>query len=204
LNIVVRNVHVLILSEGVTSRDIVRDRENRKDKLSNLAQASQISASILGVDSIKLLDFPDNRMDSIDRLEVTKIIEDQIDRIKPDMVVTHHAGDVNIDHQITHHAVVTACRPQPGSTVRRLLVFETMSSTEWQPPESLSMFHPNWFEDISSTLDCKLEALKAYASEMRPFPHSRSYEAVEYLAHWRGATVGVESAEAFMLLRGIY
>jgi N-acetylglucosamine malate deacetylase 1 len=36
---------------------------------------------------------------------------------------------------------------------------------------------------------------------MRDWPHSRSYEAVEHLARWRGACVGVEAAEAFMLGR---
>lgn len=36
---------------------------------------------------------------------------------------------------------------------------------------------------------------------MRPFPHPRSIQAVEYLAKWRGTTIGVESAEAFMLVR---
>ena len=47
----------------------------------------------------------------------------------------------------------------------------------------------------------RVEALKAYDSEIREFPHSRSYKSVKYLAHWRGASVGVDSAEAFMLLR---
>jgi hypothetical protein len=36
---------------------------------------------------------------------------------------------------------------------------------------------------------------------MRDWPHSRSLEAVEHLARWRGAQVGVQAAEAFCLLR---
>jgi LmbE family N-acetylglucosaminyl deacetylase len=115
--------------------------------------------------------------------------------------LTHHAGDVNIDHQRVHQAVVTACRPQPGHPVRTLLFFEVPSSTEWQPPGSAPAFTPNWFVDISSTLDCKLNALDAYAEELRVWPHPRSLQAVEALARWRGATVGVEAAEAFILGR---
>ena len=85
--------------------------------------------------------------------------------------------------------------------MKRLLSFEVTSSTEWQPPDSASAFQPNWFVDISPQWRRKREALEAYASEMRPWPHARSLQAVEHLARWRGAQVGVEAAEAFCLLR---
>jgi len=116
-------------------------------------------------------------------------------------VYMHHAGDVNVDHRRLHEAVSTACRPTPGQTVRRLLSFEVASSTEWQPAGSAPPFQPNWFVDISAQWPRKREALAAYAGEMRPWPHARSLEALEHLAHWRGAQVGVEAAEAFCLLR---
>ena len=65
-------------------------------------------------------------------------------------------------------------------------------------------FNPNWFVDISDTLNLKLKALEAYASEMRPYPHPRSYQSVESLAKWRGATAGVGAAEAFTLTRNLW
>ena len=49
----------------------------------------------------------------------------------------------------------------------------------------------------------KLEALRAYHTEMRPWPHARSFEAVEHLARWRGASAGVHAAEAFVLGREV-
>jgi len=49
----------------------------------------------------------------------------------------------------------------------------------------------------------KLAALDAYAAEMRDWPHPRSREGVEHLARWRGATVGCDAAEAFMLARAL-
>ena len=100
-----------------------------------------------------------------------------------------------------HEAVVTACRPQQGHPVRTLLCFEVPSSTEWQLPGSAPAFTPNWFVDISSTIDRKLAALEAYSAELRPWPHPRSLQGVAHLAHWRGATVGVDAAEAFILGR---
>jgi LmbE family N-acetylglucosaminyl deacetylase len=85
--------------------------------------------------------------------------------------------------------------------VKRLLSYEVASSTEWQPAGSAPAFQPNWFVDISDQWERKREALVAYSSEMRDWPHARSLEAVEHLARWRGAQVGVQAAEAFCLLR---
>ncbi|MCD5401737.1 PIG-L family deacetylase [candidate division NPL-UPA2 bacterium] len=196
-------VHVVILAEGLTSRDNQREREKHATGLSELAQAAQEANKILGVSSVTLHDFPDNRLDSLARLDVIKIVEGFIDQHKPEVVYTHHAGDVNIDHRRIHDAVVAACRPVPHHPVKRLLFFEVPSSTEWQPPGSAPYFAPNWFEDVSGTLGLKLKALKAYQSEMRPWPHARSLEALEHLARWRGASVGVAAAEAFVLGRSL-
>ena len=42
-----------------------------------------------------------------------------------------------------------------------------------------------------------------YASESQPDPMPRGPSAIRALARYRGATVGVEYAEAFMLLREV-
>jgi len=194
-------VYVLIMAEGVTSRDKTRIRDIRKNKLFQLKESAQKAGNILGVKSVTFLDFPDNRMDSSDLLDVIKEIESAVYKLKPEIVVSHHSGDLNIDHRIVHESVMTACRPQPGHPVKRILSFEVASATEWQSPVHSTPFLPNWFEDISGTLDVKIKALKAYHSEMRKWPHARSVKAVEYLAKWRGASVGSSAAEAFVLLR---
>ena len=194
-------VYVLIMAEGATSRDKTRIRDIRKNKLFQLKESAQKAGNILGVKSVTLLDFPDNRMDSLELLDIIKEIESVVYKLKPEVVVSHHSGDLNIDHRIVHEAVMTACRPQPGHPVKRILSFEVASSTEWQSQAHSTPFLPNWFEDISGTLDVKIKALKAYHSEMRKWPHARSVKAVEYLAKWRGASVGTSAAEAFVLLR---
>ena len=194
-------VHVLIVAEGATSRQQQRDRDEVAGDLSALANAAQTAGAILGVAGVELLDLPDNRLDSLDRLDLIKRIEERIARYQPQVVYLHHAGDVNIDHRRLHEAVVTACRPAPGQPVRRLLSYEVASSTEWQPPGSAPAFQPNWFVDIAVQWARKRQALEAYSSEMRSWPHARSIAALEHLARWRGAQVGVEAAEAFCLLR---
>ncbi|MBT5855616.1 PIG-L family deacetylase [bacterium] len=197
------NVTSVILAEGMTSRDVTRDRDNREDDIAALRIASQKAHDALGVTDFHLHDFPDNRMDSVDLLDVVKIVEDYVEKTQATIVYSHHRGDVNIDHHQIHDAVVTACRPLPGSTVKKLLFFQIASSTEWRPPGSSNGFLPNYFVDISNTLDKKITALEAYSVEMRPWPHTRSIKAVTHLAHWNGATVGVDAAEAFILGRDI-
>lgn len=198
------DVHVIILAEGMTSRDATRNRDGRSDDLTTLADTAKKANDIIGVTSLYLHDFPDNRMDSLDLLDVVKVIEGFIETYQPSIVYTHHRGDVNIDHTVIHDAVIAATRPQPGHCVKTVLFFETASSTEWRPAQSLSAFSPNWFVDISgSALSKKLEALEAYTTEMRAFPHARSVKALDYLAKWRGSTIGYDAAEGFMLGRQI-
>ena len=196
-------VAVIILAEGVTSRAAKRALDQDAEKLQALAAATHRACGILGVDEITLNDFPDNRMDSLPLLDIVKVIEQHMNRLQPTVVYTHHGGDVNVDHRVTYQAVVTACRPQPENSVKTLLTFETSSSTEWQPPLVGTPFAPNWFVDIGETLAAKLKALSVYETELRSWPHPRSIQAVEHLARWRGSTVGVEAAEAFVLARNI-
>ena len=69
------DVHVLILAEGMTSRDATRNRDGRSDDLTTLADTAKKANDIIGVTSLHLHDFPDNRMDSLDLLDVVKVIE---------------------------------------------------------------------------------------------------------------------------------
>lgn len=196
-------VHIAIMAEGLTSRDEKRDASARSDELSVLHANSFKALEIVGGSTLTMFDFPDNRMDSVDLLDVVKKIEGLVDKYNPNIVYTHHAGDVNIDHKMTHDAVVTACRSLPGQCVRRILFFETVSSTEWQMATVDKFFMPNWYVDIGGYMEQKLKALECYESEMREYPHSRSYEAVKILAEYRGFTVGKRYAEAFELGRNI-
>lgn len=196
-------VHILLMADGETSRASRSGQTVDPGRLVARNAAAESACEILGCTSVEVLALPDNRLDGLELLDVVKYIEAFIHRYQPMTVLTHHAGDVNIDHRVVHDAVVTACRPQPGHPVKEMLFFEVVSSTEWRPPGSAEPFEPNWFVDISMTLAKKLEALHAYKAEMREFPHPRSLKVVEALAQWRGATVGVEAAESFVLGRKI-
>jgi LmbE family N-acetylglucosaminyl deacetylase len=196
-----RAVHVLLLADGELSRFPTSEGATDPAALAARSAAATHACEILGCTSVEVLTLPDNRMDTLDLLDVVRHIESAVERHRPSCVLTHHSSDVNVDHRIVHDAVIAACRPQPSHPVRELLFFEVPSSTEWRPPGSGLPFNPNWFVDISRTLEKKLEALRAYQAELRVFPHPRSLQGVSALARWRGASVGVEAAEAFVLGR---
>lgn len=196
-----KKIHVAFLSDGVSSRNAPGKKLN--DELTGRRKAAKAALEVVGVDSISFADFPDNKMDSIPLIEIAKVIESLILEHKPKTVLTHNLSDVNIDHRRVHEATVVACRPQPGHSVKTILCYEVPSSTEWQLQGTSIGFLPNWYVDVTLFLELKLKALSKYDFELRQWPHPRSIEAVEHLARWRGATVGVEAAEAFMLGRNI-
>lgn len=189
----------IILGEGMTSRK--NKREDVEGILINqLHENSRKAAKIIGFENIYFEKLPDNRFDGIEMLDIIKTIEGYIAKLKPDIVYTHHKGDRNIDHRITHEAVLTACRPVGDYTVKEIYAFETSSSTEWGFSKEESFF-PNIFEDVSNTLSFKLEAMKCYETEIREYPHPRSLKSLEIIAARWGSVVGVDYAEAFMLIR---
>lgn len=185
-------VYVLLIADGETSRE-----KSHGLKRNHQADAA---AKILGIEKVFSLNLPDQRLDTLALLDIVKKIEAVIDEIKPNIIYTHFANDLNLDHRIVNRAVLTACRPLPESLINAIFTFEIQSSTEWSSIDEAA-FKPNHIVDVSDYMEKKSEALHAYSSEMRDFPHSRSYEALEYLAKLRGAQAGVQAAECFQIER---
>ena len=190
------DVSILILGDGETSRGEGADIPKRE------AQARSV-ATVLGVETIYLEKLPDNRFDSLTLLDVVKKVEEYVQRVKPDIVYTHHYGDVNVDHKVTFQAVLTACRPLPDFFVKKILCFETVSSTEWERRTPERAFLPTEYQNIEMFMDKKIEALDLYKEEMRSFPHPRSLEGVRIHAQHRGMEVGYKYAEAFEVIRNL-
>ncbi len=194
-------VFTLILGEGVRSRyDQDVDDTNIEESLENLKKQAFEANRILGVKEVFFSDFPDNRFDSVDLLDIVKVVERFKKEVTPQIIFTHSRTDLNIDHRITYKAVVTATRPMPGESVRTVYSFEVLSSTEWKYPQE---FSPNLYFDISDTIGLKLEAMEVYSSELREFPHPRSLEGIKVKASQRGMEVGLKYAEAFEVVRDV-
>lgn len=192
-------VRALILGEGQTSR--YKSRHDVPENIvSDLHRDTLKAAKCVGYKAVSFADFPDNRFDHVDLLELIKEIERVIKEFSPEVIYTHHSGDLNIDHQRTCQAVLTAARPTGECPVKEIYAFDTLSSTEWnfcyQQP-----FCPNVFESVGPFMEAKRNAMKCYASELCEFPHPRSLMGLDTAARRYGSMAGQEFAEAFMLLR---
>ncbi len=183
-------VYVLILTEGVSGRG------NNKNIIQRQNQARR-ACTILGTQNPQFLNYPDQKLDTIPLIELSKQIENEILRRKPETVYSHYWGDVNLDHKKTFEATLVAVRPTISSSIKQFVCFETPSSTEW----SHVGFCPNLFVDIEDTLKIKLKALQEYKDEIRAFPHPRSRTALISRACYWGSMVGVKHAEAFSIVR---
>jgi N-acetylglucosamine malate deacetylase 1 len=191
-------VWVCIVCDGVTARHSETSRQR---------ECAERACEVLGVSDVVFCDLPDQRLDSLDLIDVISPIERCVRDLRPDTVLTQFKEDVNQDHRAVFAATMVATRPSPSTPVRSVLCFETASSTEWAAPFPGAVFAPNLFVDISATLDRKIEAMTMYAdtfmSEVQPYPHPRSYKAIEVYARRQGVVAGMDAAEPFMLLRGV-
>lgn len=188
------HVDILFLADGVGARG------GGADALARRREAAQEAATILGAREPQFRDFPDNRLDSIDLLDIVQSVEEVLATRPYDTVYTHLDGDLNIDHQIVNRAVRTATRPTPTQSVRTVLAFEVPSSSEWAFSNS-SAHQPNLAISIADQMERKISALQAYGAELCDPPHPRSIEAVRHLAAWRGASHGLAFAETFTIIR---
>lgn len=196
------DARAVILAEGMTSRSDHRE-DTEQSELIRLQEDARKAAEEVGYASIEFCGLPDNRMDSVELLDIVKLVSGYVEKYHPDTVFTHHHGDLNIDHRITCEAVLTACRPVGKYCVRRIYAFETPSSTEWnyiyQEP-----FTPNVYVDVTDTLEAKIRGMACYRTESTVYPHPRSPEALRALGQYRGSHAGLRMAEGFILLREVF
>lgn len=191
----------VFLADGETSRSGII--EKKKLILEREKQAKKIAKKCNFIKPV-FNRLPDNKLDTVPILKIVKSIEKEIVRFKPEIIFTHFESDLNIDHQLVNKAVVTATRPLSKTFVQRIYCFETPSSTEFNfTRNQKNLFNPNLFVDVSKFIDKKIELLKIYKNELRPWPHSRSLRSIKNLALYRGSQIGVKFAEAFVVLREI-
>jgi len=191
-------VAIITLTNGVSSREDVEQKDSVKREI-----AAKKAIDILGASWIAKGDFPDNAMDSIPLLEIVKFIEEIKDKYDPDIIYSHSPSDLNVDHKVVTSATLTAFRPQPGEKNSEIRLFEVPSATDYSIDELEGSFNPNLFINIEEFWQTKLDALSCYDTEIKEYPHSRSYKKIESLSQFRGSQSGLELAEAFVLVRKI-
>ena len=190
------HVYILVVTRG-------NPKYYSEAKIINVRQEALNAHKILGVKETAFLDFFAPDLDITPKSQISKAISEYLIKWQITDLYVPHLGDIHIDHRVVFESALVASRPKGNYTVQRIFSYETLSETEWAYPFNGYNFVPTHFVDVSDSISYKIEALKCFKSQIRDFPDNRSLECVEALAKFRGATVGIHRAEAFVSIRTI-
>ena len=162
---------------------------------------SQKALKILGVKQAYYLDCPALEFHKNYYQIINSKIFKIINNLKPSVVFIPFP-DRHIDHRTVFDCAMVNTRPNKKFYPKFVLCYETLSETHWNAPYIEPNFTPDFFINIDNTLKEKIKALNCYQSQIKG-NQSRSIEAIEALAKFRGSQNGCTYAEGFKLIRAI-
>lgn len=168
-----------------------------------LRQEAKNAHDLMGVKESFFCNLPPVELKNLSPKEINKSIAQVVERIKPEIVFMPFIGDMHIDHKEVTESVLVAVRPVNNCSVKTVYMYETLSETGWNIPNSERTFSPNAWIDITNEIDKKIEAMDCYKTQIKQYPNPRSSEGIRALAMYRGSTVGFKYAESFMMIRNI-
>jgi LmbE family N-acetylglucosaminyl deacetylase len=165
-------------------------------------EINQVSKSI-GFTKVYKLNYPTMGLSPEIVNEMIPKISLIFKEFEPEVIYVMNRSDAHSDHRYTFEAVAACTKSFRYSFIKKVLMYECISETEFAPILPEKVFQPNYFVDISDFFKRKIEIMQIYSSELAEHPFPRSKRNIEALAVQRGATVGVEYAEAFQIIKYI-
>lgn len=166
------------------------------------AEIEEVS-QLLGITQTIKLDYPTMKLNNISFLELVSKLSGVVNDIAPDVIYLPHRSDIHSDHRVCFEAAYACTKSFRFKSIKKILMYECLSETEFSPALQDTTFIPNYFSDISEYMNRKIEIVKIYGSEIGEHPFPRSLKNLNALAIFRGASCGYQYAEAFMLLKQI-
>ena len=189
--------HWLICTQMTPELGFSSDRiKKRKAEIEKVSKAYSFT-------SVHEAEFATTKLDRTPVSDIVNWLGKSFEKIKPDTIYLPFPSDIHSDHRAVFQAAAACTKWFRYSSVKRVLVYETISETEFQVDPTFQSFRPNIFVNIEPYLERKLEIMKMYEGEMGTYPFPRSETAIRSLAQWRGATAGTKAAEAFSLVKEI-
>jgi LmbE family N-acetylglucosaminyl deacetylase len=196
-------VYYLILTDGSKGTD---DRSMTGKQLTKIREAEQrAAAKIIGAKDVFFLNYPDAMLEVT--MDLKKDIVRIIRKLKPDTVITTDPtvlytlnwGFVNhSDHRAAGQAAIDAVFP----LARDFLVFPELVTREKLEPHKVrnlllvNFTNSNLVVDISSTINQKIEALKAHKSQISNSPELSKM--IKERSSQAGADAGYKYGERFI------
>ncbi len=169
-----------------TSGDVgIADRTMTREQVRELRETEQREAArIAGVSEVVFLREPDGLL--VPTLDLRKKLVREIRRFKPEVVIAGDptavfVGENYINHP-DHRAAATAALDAAFPASGQPHVFEDLESEGLAAHKTRKVYVSGWsgadtFVNISETIDIKIQALRAHASQMRDWdPEERIRE----------------------------
>jgi LmbE family N-acetylglucosaminyl deacetylase len=189
-------VHICIVTIPTDSQVFGWDKEFRlQKKKEQYAVDTDLHDSYNNRPIRHCLDHSVLELNKIGRAKLNYSIQKIINEVNPDIIYTHWVKDLNYMHQMVAFATIIAIRP-PRKTA--LYMYEMESSRF-----STKGFKPNYYVDITKYIQKKIDVFAEYDSEFRTDIHPRNQEGIRTQAQFRGHEVGLEYAEAFILVKDV-
>jgi len=159
-------------------------------KYTDTREWAKTACETLGIKEVKWLNLQNQRFDSYAMIDINQRYEAL--ELKPDLLLTNSSNQLNKDHRIIHESAQVVTRPLEKHV--NVLSFE---ATPWR----VDPFIPQFYVNITETLDQKIKAMEAFKSEVRQWPHPRSGKAIKTIAAYWGMHAGYEYAEPFKVVQ---
>ena len=160
-----------------------------KDFDVRMAEA-KLGAEILGCELRVLLDDGPHRLEDIKTCELVGMIDDVVREYEPAAMLTHSSADFHNDHLLIYNA----CLP-----TQRLRYFDMFCYHPTNCRPVAVSFHPRAYVDVSDTIDAKMHAITAHASQFGG--RGLDTEMYREFAHVQGRMIGVPYAEGLDVVR---
>jgi len=191
------NVYWLIITKVFEEHGFTKERvESRQQEIEKVEK-------LFGITKTFSLYYPTMSLSSSSLLTMVPEISAIFSEVKPEVIYSLNRSDAHSDHRIIFDATMACTKSFRYPFIKKVLMYECISETEFSPALAENVFLPNYYVDITAYIEKKLEIMEVFESEIAEHPFPRSLANIKALAHFRGASVGVKYAEAFQLLKFI-
>ena len=155
----------------------------------------------IGISEVYNLGYPSTCLSSSLVNDMIPIISEIFKKTKPEIIYVLNRSDAHSDHRHLFNAVFACTKSFRHNYIKKILMYECISETEFAPALPENQFIPNYFVDITKEFSQKIELVEIYDSELGTHPFPRSIENLKALAKYRGSMIGAKHAEAFSVLK---
>lgn len=156
-----------------------------------LRNEARNASRILGIKEVIFFDYHTTDLPSGG--EVVSKVDAIIDKIKPDVFISHHPFDSHQDHKAAADIMFSVSRQ---GRVKNVLSGSTLP---YRP--NVFAFRPQFFVNITDTIEIKMDAIRAYETQYNKFGSEELIERVRSMARTHGWAMGYEYAECFEVIR---